>query len=213
MSDFDDFKAEDPDQEGGGGGFLKYCLICGCLVAVMLVVLGGGVAMWFKSMIIMDSAKVEQNLVGTIDCTVPPGYHGLFGMNAMGVKMSVLAPDSVTFGSGQQPKDIPLMIIAFQMPPGASKQQAKQQMQSQMQQQQGGGRMQVESQETINVKVRGVDVEAEKVVGVQQGQKMIQIFTMVDKSASDPTPIFLMFTGSADTFDQAALDAFLNSIK
>lgn len=211
MSDFDDFKAEDPDQDGGGG-FLKYCLICGCLVGLMLVVLGGGVTMWFKSMLILDSAKVEQNLANTIDCTVPSGYHGLFGVNAMGVKMSVLAPDSVTFGSGQQ-QNVKLMIIAFQMPPGASKQQAKQQMQMQMQQRGGAGGMQIESQETITLKVRGQDVEAEKVVGVQQGQKVIQVFTMVDKSQTDATPIFLMFSGEADGFDQTAMDAFLNSIK
>ena len=55
--------------------------------------------------------------------------------------------------------------------------------------------------------------EADKIVGVQQGKKVVQVFTMIDRSTTDMTPIFLMFTGSADEFDQAAMEAFLNSIK
>ncbi len=214
MSDYDDFKGDDPDQEGGGGGFMKYCLICGCLVGLMLLLLGGGTVWWFKSMIIMDPVKVEQNLQGTIACEVPDGYHGLFGMNMMGVKMSTISPNTISMqGGGAQGQNVPLMIMVFQMPPGQNKAQAKQQMQMRMQQQGAGGRMTVDSQETITVPVRGQDVEAELIIGTSQGTKMRQVFLMIDKSSSDSTPIFIMFVGTEEGFDQTAMDSFLNSIK
>ena len=213
MSDFDDFKDDDANQEGGGG-FLKYCLICGCLVGLMLLLLGGASVWWVKGMIIMDAAKVEQNLKGTIDCEIPEGYHGLFGMNMMGIRMSTISPNSISMqGGGAQGQNQPLMFMVFQMPPGQSRAQAKQQMQQQMQAQGAGGNMTIDSQETIKLTVRGQEVEAERMIGTSRGQKVRQIFTTIDKSSTDKTPIFIMFMGVDDGFDQTAMDFFLNSIK
>jgi hypothetical protein len=212
MSDFDDFQAENPDGAKGGGP-LKYCLICGCLLALLMGI--GGVAMvaMFQDMLIMDPVRVEQNLQETIACEVPDGYGGMFAMNMMGMKMSVIGPAGMAMGQQNQ-QAVPLMIIAMQVPPGQNPQAAKQQMQQQMNQGgMGNANMQVEDEGTLTLTIRGQDVECQEQVGVQNGQKMRQVMCIVDKAADDPTQVILMFMGAPDQFDEDAMRAFAESIK
>jgi hypothetical protein len=212
MSDFQDDFGQDPEAAPqGGGGFLKYCLICGCLVALAAMLLGG-IAIWkLKGMFILDPVAVEANLKDTIECEVPTGYAGMFGMNMAGVQMSMIAPSGTMKGNTSQ---VPLMIVAMKLPPGADSAQAKRQMQQQMNQGgMGGGSMSVESEDQITISIRGNDVQAQSSVGNQNGQKMKQVVLMIDRSSSDPTQVMLMFMGQAGAFDQAAMDSFLQSIK
>ena len=211
MTDFDDFKAEQPEGQQGSN-FVKYCLVCGCLVGLMGLIGVGAMVFMFKSMFITDPVQVEANLQGTIPCEVPEGYAGAFGMNMMGMRMSMIGPEGM-MGSGQQ--NVPLMIIVMQVPPGQNPQMAKAQMQAQLQQQggMGGGNMQVEAEETATVTIRGQPVEVQTAIGVQNGQKTKQVMAIIDKAPDDPTQVLLMFMGNADTFDEAAMQAFLQSIK
>jgi hypothetical protein len=208
--DFDDFEGQHPDGAPSGGGFLKYCLACGCLAAIVAMLIGGVAVYKLKQMFITSPAAVEQNLAETLECEVPSGYAGMFGMNMAGVKMSMIAPSGTMMGNNQ----VPLMIIAMQLPPGSDSAQAKRQMQQQMSQ--GGmssGSMAVEKEDSITVTIRGEEVQAQSSVGVQNGQKMRQVVVMIDKSSSDPTQVMLMFMGTDGSFDQEAMDAFVASIK
>lgn len=211
MSDFDDFKAEDPEgPPASGGGFLKYCLACGCLAGLMVMILGGVGIYTLKQMFITDPAAVEKNLADTLECEVPAGYGGMFAMNMAGMKMSMIAPSGTMMGNN----NVPLMIIAMQLPPGADSAQAKRQMQQQMNQGgMGGGSMAVEKEDKLTVMIRGAEVAGQSQVGVQNGQKMRQVVFMIDKSATDPTQVMLMFMGNQSSFDDAAMNAFLKSIK
>lgn len=209
--DFDDFEGqEQPEAASSGGGFLKYCLACGCLAALVAMLIGGVAVYKLKQMVITSPAAVEQNLSDTLECEVPSGYAGMFGINMAGVKMSMIAPSGTMMGNNS----VPLMIIAMQLPAGSDSAQAKRQMQQQMNQGgMGGGSMAVEKEDAITVTIRGGEVQAQSSVGVQNGQKMKQVVLMIDKTSSDPTQVMLMFMGTESAFDQAAMDAFLQSIK
>lgn len=41
MGDYTEFD-ERPPERSGGSGFLKFCLVCGCLLALLVVAVGGG---------------------------------------------------------------------------------------------------------------------------------------------------------------------------
>lgn len=211
MSDFDEFQAEHPDEaKAGGSGFLKFCLVCGCLVALLGVGAAvAGVAL-FRNMFFMDPVKVEQNLKEILPSEVPEGYQGLFGMSMAGVKMSVVGPA----GSLGQPNQ-KLMIVVFQLPPGQDPELAKQQIQQQLQQQgRGAALQQVESEDQLTLTVRGEEVTAQQAVGVgNDGNKMRQVVLVLPRAKDDPTQVLLMFLGNAEAFDEEAMKAFLASIR
>lgn len=208
---------EEEPTKSGGSGFLKFCLICGCLLLLLLAGIGGFVAYQASQMLTMDPvkvvAKVESDLLP--GSKVPPGYEGMMGMKIPGVfEMAIVVPQGMRQQTGQN--NLPLMMMISTIPPGQSADQMKQQMQQAMQQQGGGGNtnIQVESEQQVTVKVRGQDVAVTELVGADQnGVKMKQLVMIVPRAAGSTDQVFMMFMGKADVFDQAAVDAFIQSIR
>ena len=214
MGDYTDFDARPEARPAGGGGFLKFCLICGCILLAIAAAGGGFVAYQFSQMLTIDPPKVVSKVEGEIlpGSTVPSGYVGLMAMKIPFTPMqfAVITKD----GMQQAGNNTPLTIMVCSMPAGANQQQMQQQMQQSMQQQgQGGGQMQVEAENQKVLKVRGQDVTFTEQVGVNQGVKVRQMMAVVPKSAGSSDQVLLMFMGKDDVFDQAAVDAFLSSIK
>lgn len=209
---------EEEPAKSGGSGFLKFCLICGCLLFLILAAVGGFIAYQASQMLTMDPikvvAKVESDLLP--GSKVPPGYEGMMGMKIPGVwEMAIIVPQGMRQQTNQN--NLPLMIMVSTIPPGQNADQMKMQMQQAMQQQGGGGgntNIKVESEQQVTVKVRGQDVAVTELVGADQnGVKMKQVVMIVPRSTTSTDQVFIMFMGKADVFDQAAVDAFVNSIR
>jgi hypothetical protein len=221
MGDYTDFDAVDPNTgqpPKKGGGFLKFCLICGCL---LLALAGAGIGVMVyaaKQMFTMDPQTVVTRLESDIlpGSQVPQGYTGMFAMNAMGVmKFAVIVPQGMNMQGGGNQQALPLMMYVCTIPQGQSPQQMQQQMQQKMQQQgQGGGtQIQVEAENTRTVKVRGEDVQVHQQVGAgQNGVRMKQEILVIPQAAGSTTQVLIMCMGKEDIYDQQAVDAFLSSI-
>jgi hypothetical protein len=209
---------EEEQGKGGGSGFLKFCLICGCLLFLLLAGVIGFGAYQASQMLTMDPVKVVAKVEGDIlpGSKVPPGYEGMMGMKIPGVmEMAIVVPQGMRQQTNQN--NLPLMMMISTIPPGQNAEQMKLQMQQAMAQQGGGGantQIQVEAQQQVTVKVRGQDVVVNEMVGADQnGVKMKQLVMMVPRSTTSSDLVFIMFMGKADVFDQAAVDAFLASIR
>lgn len=215
-----DQQGYEEEQEGksGGSGFLKFCLICGCLLFLVIAAVGGFLAYQASQMFTMDPVKVVAKVEGDIlpGSKVPPGYEGMMGMKIPGVfEMAIVIPQGMR--QQTQQNNLPLMIMICTIPPGQSPDQMKLQMQQAMNQQGGGNantQIKVEAEQQLTVKVRGQDVTVNELVGADQnGVKMKQQVMIVPRSATSTDQVLLMFMGKADVFDQAAVDAFINSIR
>lgn len=215
-----DQQGYEEEQEGksGGSGFLKFCLICGCLLFLVIAAVGGFLAYQASQMFTMDPVKVVAKVEGDIlpGSKVPPGYEGMMGMKFPGVfEMAIVIPQGMR--QQTQQNNLPLMIMICTIPPGQSPDQMKLQMQQAMNQQGGGNastQIKVEAEQQLTVKVRGQDVTVNELVGADQnGVKMKQQVMIVPRSATSTDQVLLMFMGKADVFDQAAVDAFINSIR
>src|SRR5690606_25467080 len=57
MGDYTEFD-ERPPERSGGSGFLKFCLVCGCLLVLLVVAVGGFMAYQLSQMLTTDPAKV-----------------------------------------------------------------------------------------------------------------------------------------------------------
>ncbi|MCO5171872.1 MAG: hypothetical protein M9894_36695 [Planctomycetes bacterium] len=217
MGDYTDFDEQQADR-AGSSGFLKFCLICGCLL-LLLMGAGAGVMYWqLKDMFVMDPVRVTAKVEAEIlpGAKVPDGYSGMFAMRFPGglMEFALIAPEGMQQQANQN--TLPLMIMACTIPPGSSADEVKGQMQQAMQQQTGraGGNMKVEAEEQRTITARGVEVTLQEHVGVaDNGVKMKQLLVIVPQKPGSSQQVLLMFMGKEDIFDQAAVDAFLESLR
>jgi hypothetical protein len=226
MGDYADDFGEPPEPRGkkkGGGGFLKFCLVCGCIV-LLLAGLAGAAAVYAVSQAVsMDPTTVAARAQEIIPCTIPPGYQGAmaFRIPFVGVSMVMIGPPGMLQNQqGTPPGQSGMMIMLLSIPPGQNPQQLQNQMQAKMQQQGQGGpntQLQVESTQARTFKIRGADVEFTEQVGVQQsGQgavRMRQLTAMIPHTPGSADQVLIMIMGPEQGFDQAALEAFLGSIR
>lgn len=219
MGDYTEFD-ERPPEKSGGGGFLKFCLICGCLLLLLAGAGFGFMAYQVSQMLTMDPVKVVAKVETEIlpGSKMPPGYAGMMAMKIPGMmEFAIAVPQGMQQQANQG--NLPLMIMICTLPPGANPDQMKQQMLQQMQQQQGqsaggGGQLQVEAEKQRTIKVRGQEVPLQELVGVaDNGVKMKQVLAVVPQAPGSNEQVLLMFMGKEDIFDQAAVDAFLKSIE
>lgn len=217
MGDYTDFD-ERPPEKTGGGGFLKFCLICGCLLLLLLGAGGGFMAYQVSQMFTVDPVKVTAKVESDIlpGSKVPQGYSGMMAMKMPGVmEFAIVVPQGMQQQTNQN--NLPLMMMICTLPPGANPDQMKQQMQQAMQQQGQGGtstQIQVEAEQQHTIKVHGQEVPVQELVGVaDNGVKMKQVIAVVPQSPTSSEQVLLMFMGKEDIFDQAAVDAFLQSIQ
>jgi hypothetical protein len=199
-----------PQQKSGMPGWLKCCLIVGCLVLLIGGIAAGVMVYTASKMFMMDPVKVNALAKDIVPCEPPPGYAGFMGMNVAGVKMAMIAPEGIM--KNQQPGNKPpLMIMIMSMPqkqdPAALKSQADMQLAKQ------GHSMSAEKSEKQTLKIRGHDVEVMKMVA-SDGQIAYELVLEQEPTATNPAgQEIIMIMGPGDRFDQKAMDAFVGSIK
>lgn len=229
MSEFQDPKAA-PAQ---GGGWLKWVLACGCalvLLGVLGAVLVGIVAARAVSSVLPDlqkivpatePAEVASRLQDILPAQVPPGYEGVFSMAIPGgFEFAVVAPAGLRQGqqTGSQPPALLMMVCTI--PPGEQAEQLKKKMAralAEKGQQQDSAALEVETPDgkvTQKVTVRGDTVTLEQAVGkTKDGHSVKQVMALVPRKKGSQELVMIMGLGDADNFDQAALDAFLGSVR
>lgn len=217
MGDYTEFD-ERPPERSGGSGFLKFCLVCGCLLALLVVAVGGFMAYQLSQMLTTDPAKVAAKVESEIlpGSKVPPGYSGMMAMKLPGVmEFAIVVPQGMQQQANQN--NLPLMMMICTLPPGADPDQMKHQMQQAMAQQgqaAANTQLQVEAEQQHTIQVRGQEVPIQELVGVaDNGVKVKQVIAIVPRAPGSNEQILLMFMGKEDIFDQAAVDAFLKSLQ
>jgi hypothetical protein len=223
MGDYaDDFSNADDEPRGQkkkGGGFLKFCLICGCIM-LLLAGLAGGFAVYAVSqMFSMDPATITARTQDIVPCTIPAGYQGAMAMKIpfTGVSMVMIGPPGMLQNQqGAPPGSTGLMIMLMTIPPGQNAQQLQNQMQTQMQAQGRNGpstQMQVESTSNRTFKIRGEDVVFTEQLGAAQGgARMRQLSAIIPRTPGSADSVMIMFMGPEQGFDTSAVEAFLASI-
>lgn len=214
-----------------GSSAWKWCLGIGCAL-FLLAGIGVGVAVMIgaaaiKSMTpVTDPVQVQQRLTGIIPSQPPPGYEGVFAFSLPGglFQMAMIAPQGTK--QGQNNANAPLMIMVCTIPAGSGPDQMKAKIREAMQKNmdqngaagvEGDGLLvEAEDGETVSqtISVRGEEVAIEQTVGkTKDGQSVKQILVLVPRSKDSEQMVMIMGVGKADTFDQAAFDAYLQSIR
>lgn len=216
-----------------GSSAWKWCLGIGCAL-FLLAGIGVGVAtvflgaMWNSIQPVTDPVQVQQRLTGIIASQPPPGYEGVFAFSFPGVfQMAMIGPQGTK--QGQNNANAPLMIMVCTIPPGSGPEQMKDKIREAMQKsaaQNGAGgaggdatqELMVESEDgttmSRTISVRGEQVSIEQTVGrTKDGQSVKQVLVLVPRSKDSEQMVMIMGVGKADTFDQAAFDAYLESIR
>jgi hypothetical protein len=188
-------------------------------LVVVVILLGlccvGGAAVYFITQRVVsqaftdDPAKAATLAHEIVDYSLPDGYREQGGINAAIFKMVFIGPTSMNQDS--------MFIILMQIPAGANMSPEEMQRQiTQTMQQQGQGRnIQTHEVGTQTATIKGQPVTLTVSEGtVTEGSEAGSVFRQVIGvfPAKEGTAM-LMVMGNKDTWDQAALDNFLASIK
>lgn len=203
-----------PKPKQGLPTIVKVLLGCGCAVALVVGLAVGGGAWFFYSRISMDPAKVgvfaDRALPGA---KAPAGYEGKFGLDIM-VKIAMFGPTGVDLDKLDPGEHTQIMVIGIPAGANMNRSQIRMQARQSMQQQGRNDELRdVESLGTETFTIRGAAVEFEKARGKSSkgGKSALHYFGVVDNPGGAPAGIMLQ--GPEATFDRAAVDAFLASIK
>ncbi len=202
--------------EQRGSSWWKWCL-GGCLL--MFIMCGGGFGFVFyklKQGMSTDRVKVEAVAQTMVKCEIPPGYKGILSMDLFGVmQMAQIGPESMTLDKADpqaaKPQDMPLLIslLTFSSDLDAQTRQQLQQSQGNQSQQQ---QLTVESSQEIELEVGGEDRIFQEVIGKQKdGTRIKQVSGTLP--GVDGQVVIVSFMGSAETFDDDAMEAFLKSVQ
>lgn len=227
----DEYQQAGQPPEKKGGGFLKWCVGCCCLLVVLAGFLGGYTVYAIKQSVSMDPVEIATRMNAFLPATVPAGYSGQFYVKIpfQNADFAIIAPDGALQG-GRQAQNLPLMIMVVNPPPGtkldsmedAKKQLAQSSGMAGGMTGQGGGAPQVEADPNApavpnamrKLKVRGEDLDVmDQVSKTNQGADMRQVIVLVPKSKGSADKVIVMGMGDPNSFDQAAFDAFVQSIR
>ena len=215
----------DPQAQPKGSNWWKWCLGCGCAALLIggiatAVAISMGAALVSQMVPVTDPVQVQQRLSAIVPSQPPPGYEGVMAMSIPGVfQMAMIAPQGFKQQQqGNQPPQLLLMVCT--LPPGAHMEEMKRKMKDALQQAPGGqtGELMVEAEDgeqTVQtVTVRGQSMKLEQTVGrSQDGRRVKQVVMLLPRDADSEEMVLIMGMGDADNFDQAALDAYLQSIR
>lgn len=225
----DEYQPAGQPPEKKSGGLLKWCFGCCCLVIILGGFLVGYTFHLAKQSMSMDPVVIGSRVAAFLPATIPTGYSGqlYFKIPFQGTEMAVIAPDGSLAG-GKQAQNLPLMIMLLNLPPGTKlddMNDAKKHLNqsSGMAGSMGGGAApQVEADPNApatpnpmrTLKVRGEDLQVlDQTSTTNQGTTMRQVFVLVPKSKGSADKVIVMGMGDPNTFDQAAFDAFVQSIR
>ena len=203
-----------PKPKQGLPTIVKVLLGCGCLMVVLVAAVVGGGALFISSRVACAPTKVatfaDRALPGA---KAPAGYEGKFGFDIM-VRIAVFGPTGVKMDELDPGVHTQIMVIGFPSGANMNRSQMRMQARQSMQQQGHGEELQdVEALGTETFTLRGASVEFEKARGKSPkgGKPALHYFGVIDNPGGAPAGIMLQ--GPEATFDRAAVDAFLASIK
>ncbi len=174
-------------------------VICACI--------GGGVVLMLArgGQILSNATSTQPQDVSAVagkiaDYTLPAGYKEAMSMSLLGVSMAGFSSD-----------DDQTFIFLFQVPKGTiSPDQFRQQVE-QMAQNQLGSDYTLQPAGTQQATIRGQSVELQMYIGTRSSGESIR--QMMGAFEGKGGPAWLMVFGPANAWDQAAVDAFIASLK
>lgn len=185
---------------GVAGGVILLCL-CGCVLSVVFFQMAGR---FFEQALVMDPAEAAEIGGSIADYDLPPGYSEQFGMDFFGFSL-------VAIMSGQQPEDGIIMMMQFPQFANMDQAEMERQMQDAVQQQMDTRDMQLEPVDQVTKVIRDQEVTLTISEGTDSEGNDIRQLTGVFQGKGGPT--VLMILGSIQTWDQAAIDSFIDSIR
>ena len=177
-------------------------IVAAIVVLCAAVVVGGGI---FASRIAgnaisMDATKISQVADGISPHVVPNGFTPVMSMDMMGVKMAM-------FGNDDQNGLITMMA----MPAGASDADVERAMTQALDSQSGKQKVNWSKSETQPVTINGKEVQMKFSQGADSKGNAMRSITGAFTGENGTVGLFIM--GTDATWNQAAIDAFLASLK
>jgi hypothetical protein len=209
-----DDHAGEPKKKGAGSKLLSCC----CLFFVVMMLIGAAVGVTIVRNVSDDPAVAAARLPSFVDATVPPGYAAVavarvpFYAGAIVIGRPGLKAHE--FDPGKE-----RLLIVVVDPPSDHRFQAPQDVVKQLKDVPGGGdKLKPEAEPgdqplpVRKVKVRGEEVEVveQLVPGATPTRRLL---ALIPRAKGDPHLLGVVGWGKADGFDQAAFDAFLESIQ
>ncbi len=188
-------------------GVVGVVLVLGCLGVLGMGFLG---ARFFGQAANPEKARAVAAQIADYD--LPEGYREAMGIDRVGMKMAMIAPEGITTSGGGDGPSAGMMIMLAQMPPGSGDAAAMQaQMQSAMGQQGGFGGGEMQPAGTVEVTIRGQPVTLQRSEGSAKNGRSVRMLSGAFEGKGGPAMITVF--GSADGWDEAQAMAFLKSMR
>lgn len=180
---------------------------------VLLCCIGGGVLWWAGSTLVnqvaqgfnQDPAQAREVGQSIASYTAPSGYTEKFSMELLGIKMVAIGPEGT--GNGTI-----MMLMTFPAGSGGSTEQMQEQMSQAFSQQTGQGGFEFTTSEERTVTIRGQEVAFVIRDGSNSnGDQMRQGIAAFDGDGGNI--VMFMAMGEPTSWDEAAIEEFLASIK
>lgn len=190
------------------------CVGCGLIILISFAFLAYTYVRATR-IFIHDPLAVEANLKEIVSCSVPQGYHGFLGANDEGkLRIALLAPK--TYEGTQIDVKLPLVISAWSFPSersvGARREEVVKYWHG-VAQKSAGELKEVGAEESLVLVVRKKQRGATVQRLVFEEATLRLIVVLVPRAPGSDEQIALSFVGEGESFDQAAMDAFLASIE
>lgn len=159
----------------------------------------------FTDSVKTDPLVVEQTGAGIADYTLPEGYTHQMAMSILGYDFVVIMPEDVNDG-------MIIMLAQFSQAymQNSNPQSFQEQMQRSFEQQSGRRGLNMEVVEVKTMTIRGEEVEVTILEGSDESG--IRIRQLLTSFTSKGGMGMIMIQGDTDSWDQDAVDAFLESI-
>ena len=182
------------------GGLAVLC-IC---VAVIFFVAAGSVGSMMTQAITEQPDQVAELAQEMVDYTLPAGYSEQFGMSFFGFNL-------VAFGTGRSSDNQMLVLMQFPQALGLDQAQMERQMQQSLEQQTGQRNTSLEVVEETTTIIRDQTVR----LTIREGSDSngVTMRQMTGTFQGKEGGVLLMIMGRTQDWDQAAVDAFIASLR
>ena len=189
-------------------------IIIGVIIVLLIVcVCAAGVTFYSAKQIVSQSFTFQEDpeqvanvARGIVDYTLPPGYSEQFGMSIFGF-------DMVAFGRGQdfgESGGAIILLAQFPQSLGLDQAEMQRQMEQSIQQQSGRQLRGITVVDQVPVTIRDQAVTLTVSEGTDEKGNQVRQITGVFEGKGGTT--MLMIMGNPQQWNQAEIDAFINSL-
>ena len=179
-----------------------------CCVGGAVAILAGG-AIFGRAVgqaVVQDPEQAAKMGREIVEYTLPPGYHEVFAMNMLGIKMVAISQKDLTDAA------MVLMLMQFPTTSNLDQEQMERQMQQTWSQQSQRGNFQMRVVGTQKATIRGQSVTLTISEGTS-GSSDVTLRQVTGVFNGKGGMVMLMAMGNTDQWDQTVLDKFLASIE